>query len=356
MKSSYDAARLAASIIPEGTGETAEWNGYARTILEALLEKCFESGQTTNSELMGYVFDDSISHVRKFLTGTVASTYFAEGNERQLGSIRGILAKYLKPFTNLKGEAGADSFSIGDWMSEECDSWIFVTFRKDQLDALRPLIAAQIDTAAAALMSQETKLDRRVWFGLDEFPQIGQLANLESLLSQGRKTGACSILGMQTTASASMVYGRDKAQAMLANCGTWAVYKQGDADTAEYMSKFLGDEEIRRTVHSENKNTNLFKGSNDTKSTSEQIVRQRAIMPSELIQMAPLDCIVNVAGPLPPARTQVPIASAPANPQTAIQLAKNFRAMSIITASSRAALAGPAAAAEPEPVIDDTNL
>jgi type IV secretory pathway TraG/TraD family ATPase VirD4 len=142
----------------------------------------------------------------------------------------------------------------------------------------------------------------------------------------------------------------------MSNLGTWAIFAQGDPKTADYLSQYLGDEEIRRMVHSVNKNASLFKDSSHTKTASEQILRQRAVIPSELIQMPTLKCIVNVSGELPPARTRVPFATAPKEPQPAIQISKTFRPMQIVTASSRAALAAIASAAQPEPVIDDTNL
>lgn len=302
MRMGIDGARVAGSIIPEGSAGDKEWNGYARAILEATLERLFDSGQATNEALVGLVMGAGANEMRQFLAGSPAQSFFSEGNERMLGSIRGILSNFIKPLTYLHPQAGRDGFSIRRWIESDGDSWLFITFKKDQLDASSRLIAAQIDSAATAILSMESQLDRRVWFALDEFAQFGEVRQLEALLTQGRKYGVCGILGMQGLSQPSMVYGRERGQAILSGLGSWTVFRQADADSAEYMSKFLGDEEIRRVTHSISKNKD---GSSE--STGEQIVRQRAVMPGELMQLQQRTAIVNIAGPMPPAMTEIPL-------------------------------------------------
>lgn len=307
MRQSMDAARIAASMIPEGIGESKEWNGYARAVLEGILERCYETDQATNQALVYYALGANTKELAELCANTPAGIYFVEGNERQLGSIRGILASYIKPLTYLRPEAGRDSFSVRAWIENDGDTWLFVTYRKDQLDALRAMLAAQIDTACVTILSMESELSRRLWFSLDEFAQLGEIRQLEPLLNLGRKHGVCGILGMQGMTQPAMVFGRERAQAILAGLGTWTVFRQADAESADYMSRFLGDEEIRRQVSSNSTNKD-----STSSTTSEQILRQRAIMPGELMQMAVRRGIVNVAGPLPPAWTSIPL---PAEPQ-----------------------------------------
>lgn len=311
MRQSYDAARLASSMIPEGTGDSKEWNGYARAVLESILERCFESGQATNAALCWYAFGASSKELAKLCEGSPASPYFDDGAERMLGSIRGILSSYLKAYTYLNPNGGADSFSIRDHLekcfSEGRDSWLFVSYRDDQLQALKPMIAAAIDLAASAILSMKADLDRRCWFALDEFSTLGYINSIEALLTKGRKAGVCAILGYQSISQPRKTYGNDQAQTLLSCLGTWVVLKQPDADSAEYMSKYIGDEEARRWVASENQKD----GDKDSHGKTEQIVRQRAIMGSELANLAARRGLVNIAGPLPPAWTTIPIEPTP---------------------------------------------
>ena len=311
MRQSYDAARLAFSMIPEGTGESKEWNGYARAVLEAILERCFESGEATNAALCWYAFGATAKELAKLCEGSPASPYFDAGAERMLSSIRGILSKYVKAYTYLKPNAGVGSFSIRDHLercfSEGRDSWLFVSYRDDQLQALQPMIAAAIDLAASAILSMKADLDRRCWFALDEFSTLGYINSIEALLTKGRKAGVCAILGYQSISQPRKTYGRDQAQTLLSCLGTWVVLKQPDADSAEYMSKYIGDEQARRWVASENQKD----GDKDSHGKTEQIVRQRAIMGSELANLAARRGLVNIAGPLPPAWTTIPVEPTP---------------------------------------------
>jgi type IV secretory pathway TraG/TraD family ATPase VirD4 len=326
MRQAYDAARIAASMIPEGSGESREWNGYARAILEGILERCWETDQATNQALVYYALGANTKELAELCAGTPAAVYFVEGNERQLGSIRGILASYMKPLTYLRPEAGAQAFSIRSWIENEGDGWLFITFKKDQLDALQKMLAAQVDTAASAILSTDSQLDRRLWVSLDEFAQLGEIRQLEPLLAMGRKYGVCAVLGMQGMSQPAMTYGRERAQAVLASLGTWTVFRQADAESAEYMSRFLGDEELRREVSSTSTNKD-----STSSSTSEQIVRQRAVMPGELQQLPARRAIVNIAGPLPPATTtiQIPADKPQAQHIKAVEEAPDARAMQI---------------------------
>lgn len=346
MRQSFDAARIAASMIPEGSGESREWNGYARAVLEGILERCFENDIATNESLVYYCLGADTSELRELCQGTPAAVYFVQGNERQLGSIRGILASYIKPLTYLRPEAGKGrGFSIRNWVEAGGDTWLFLPFKKDQLDAIRSMLAAQIDTVATSILSTDSQLDRRLWIALDEFSQIGEIKQLEPLLALGRKFGVCAVLGMQAPAQPAMVFGRERAQSILASLGTWTVFRQGDADSAEYMSKFLGDEEIRRMVSGTSQGED-----SRSQSESEQIVRQRAIMPGELQQLRARVAVVNVAGPMPPAVTEIPLPTDRPGQEKVLALDESVpaRAMTVRAPAGLLTKAPPTAALTPK--------
>lgn len=308
MRQSYDAARLAASMIPEGHGDSREWNGYARTILETVLERLFERGETTNQALVYYLLAAPIEELADLCEGSAASAYFAQGAERMLGSIRGILSSYAKPYTYLDPAAGADAFSVRRWIEEDGGGWLFLTFRDDQLKAIRPTLAAILDIASSAVLSLPPDLDRRIWFALDEFATLGFINSIEPLLTKGRKNGAAVIIGIQAISQLRETYGREGAQTLLSCLSTWLVLKQPDAESAEYMSQYLGDEEARRIVAS-GSDGGLQGGRSE--GWSEQYVRQRAILPAELQNLEKRIGIVNIAGAIPPAWTEIPIIHLP---------------------------------------------
>lgn len=329
MRQSFDAARLAESMVPRGAGggDSEEWRGYARTLLRAILQRLFETGATTNQALVYFALSATPQELSALCAGTPAEPYFRQGLEKLLGSITSTLSTYIEPLTYLRPEAGADAFSIRKWAEEDGDGWLFISYRDDQLAAIAPLIASQIDTAASAVLSGEEDLERRTWFFLDEFATLGKINSVEPLLNKGRKYGVCAALGYQSIGQPRETYGREKAQAILSGLSTWVVLRQNDPESAEYMSLYLGDEEIRREIHSSSSNKDQT-----SENTAEQYLRQRAIMPAELQQLADLQALVNIAGPLPPAWTKIPLSETPkydSLPPKALEEVPNFKPMLI---------------------------
>lgn len=302
MRQPYDAARLAASMIPEGTGSAAEWNGYSRTVLEAVLESLFQRENPTNADLVYFLTISPLKDLADLVEGHAAQRFFAKLDSGMLASVMNIIISYIKPYSYLNPASGKNAFSIRKWVEDDGKDWLFLSFRDDQLQAIRPMIAAVLDIAASAVLSLPASRDRRIFFAIDEFASLGYVNSMEPLLTKGRKCGAVAMLGVQAISQPREIYGREKAQTLLSCLGTWLVLKQPDADTADYMSKFVGDEEIRRTVQS---------GSQQGGGWQEQISRQRAIIPSELQNLSPRIGILNIAGAIPPCWTTIPITQLP---------------------------------------------
>lgn len=62
--------------------------------------------------------------------------------------------------------------------------------------------------------------ERRIWFVLDEFPQLGRLDSFAQILEKGRSRGVCCILGVQDLSQLSALYGPDVTKTWIASVGT----------------------------------------------------------------------------------------------------------------------------------------
>lgn len=300
----WDCERLSQSIVPPAEGSEGEWKGYAQVLLSAILSKVWrENGK--NFDLTNLILTATSEELGETLKGTQAAQFFAAGSEKMLGSIRSILASYCQPFGYLKPDAGRDAFSITKFIQAEAaekhGAWLYFPVRDDSFKSFRPLIAGQIDIAISALLSVEDDEARRVWFMLDEFASWGRIASINDLLTKGRKKGGVGVLGVQAISQVRESYGMNGAQTLLSNLGTWATLRCGDSDTADFMSKNVGDEQVRRLVESTNHERQ--------KSVSEQVVVERVIMPADLKNLPDLVGILNIAGELPAGWIRVPISS-----------------------------------------------
>ena len=298
----WDADRIAKSLIPAGTGGAAEWNHYAQVLCSAALAKVWsEDGK--NHDLTSLLLSASNEELAEKLAGGDAAQLFAPGAERMLSSIRAITATYLKPLSYLDPSVGRDGFSITKFVQNEAKnksgSWLFFPARDDFFKTFRSLIAAQVDIAISALLSSADDESRRVWFCLDEFASWGKIESIDGLLTKARKKGGVGVLGLQSISQIREAYGKEGAQTLLANLGNWLTLRAGDAETSEFMSKNIGDEQVQRTNESRDKD--------DKKSTSKQVANQRSVMPAELQNLPDLEGILNIAGPLPAGWVTVPV-------------------------------------------------
>lgn len=316
LKSPQDCPALAKSLIPDGHGAEASWNDAAQTVLEGLLRKCWEAG-LTNAELYRLACVADTEELQQILAGTAAMTVV--GNARYFGEVRPGLGRYLRCFEYLDPAAGRNSFSVRDYITEE-SGWLFVTYTQEQRTALLPLIQCALDVASRAILSLphttgDRSKQRRTWFVLDELPLLGRIMSLIPLLTNGSKHGAAVIATAQTIALFRETYGHDATQTILATLGTWLTLRVSDAETAEYMSKSIGDEEVRRVVASGGKND-----SGKSNNWSEQHSTRRVVMPSQLQNLPRMHGYLNISGDLPvvavtlPITEQRPLAAPPFEP------------------------------------------
>lgn len=301
MRGVWDADRLAKSFIPDGHGDQGEWNFFAQQLFSAVLVRLWNRGNATNGELARILAIAESSEIRELVAGLPAQRMFDPGNERYLGSVLSIIGSYAKLLTWLDPTVGQDGFSIRNWIENETRGWIYMTYRDDQLATLRPLIAAWLDVAASAILAMNENRERRIWLALDEFAGLGKIQSIEPFLTKARKAGGCALLGLQAISQLHDTYGPKKAQTLLACLGTWLVLRQGDPETAEAMSLFVGDREVLR------QNESGSKGGDGSGNWSEQVTKTRLIMPSELQRLAPRHGFLSLLGPYPVCPVEMPI-------------------------------------------------
>ena len=302
MRSEFDADTLAKSLCPDKQGPDGEWQLYGQTLISAVLHRLYEAGTGTNAELVRLLTIAPADELAKVVEGLPAQAYFDAGASRMLSGIRAIVSSYIKPLAMLNPETGEHGFSIRRNIENHAGGWIFLPAQNDQLQTLKPLVAAQVDIAINALLSLSPSSTRRVWFAIDEFASWGRIQSIEPLLTKARKNGGCGALGIQSISQVRETYGRDNAQTLLSCLGTWLTLRAGDPETAEFVSKYIGDEEIRRVTEGGNK---------DGKSWNEQIAKQRAVMPAEMQNLPDRVGVLNIVGPIPAGWVTVPICERP---------------------------------------------
>ena len=86
---------------------------------------------------------------------------------------------------------------------------------------------------------------RRIWFLLDEFPQLGKLENFAQYLEVGRSKGLCVLLGLQDLSQLREIYARETADVWAAICGTYIVCRSQGVETVRWLVQFFGERSVR---------------------------------------------------------------------------------------------------------------
>lgn len=291
MAGPWDAESLAKSMVPDGVGDSKEWNSYAQTLVTSVLRKLVEKNQLSIKDLLYYVQAASLEELTPLLAGTPAAAQLV--SDKTFGSIRTIAANYLATYAYLTDND--NPFSVAKFIRAEKPGFLFLTYRDDQLDSLRNMISCALDVAARTILAMPANSERRVWLIIDEFASIGKVQSIEAVATKARKMGGCLLLGLQSVSQLQDRYGDKAAQTILSCLSSWLVLRCSDAETSDYVSKYIGETEISRMTTSES--TSDTGGGSDSR--NEQIQTQRAVMPVELQRLANLAGFFKLSGDYP---------------------------------------------------------
>ncbi len=336
----WDTKTMAKSLVPDRAGEGGEWSRYAQNLVAAILLYCWSQGKT-NGELYRLALVADQDELVDIVAGTAAAPYLSPGNERMLGSIRGVAGEALASLEYLRPTAGRDGFSIRRYVLNDKPGGrgrLFFPYMPDQRLALQSLVSACADVFSTAVMMLPESRDttaQRCFLVMDELSSLAKVASLEDFLTNARKHGGAAILGVQNIAQMYERYGRDGTQTMVSSLASWLILRTGsDEGTAEYMSKSIGDQQISRKVLSESLSSQPGSASHQ-----EQIVIERAVLPSEIQALPPLRGFARLAGH-PVARVQL-------TPTDAVLVAEPF----VPWTREAPAEVEAVAAAEPAPTV-----
>lgn len=323
----HELASFAKTIIPDPQGQADPfWSMAGRAIVQALFRHC----KTIDDVLRLAVMADQEELkevIRKAgLIGLV-------GPDKTLAGVRATLAAPLHKLgalrnVTLEEYAKGETFRIKEWVQNDNDRrWVFLLSNKSQFETLSPLLTLWTDIVVRAALSATPNPDRRIWLSLDELPSLGKLAALGPAMAEGRKFGLTAILGLQTIQQLRQIYGKEEASVLYGLPKNRLILRINDQETADEMSKELGEYQRRRITTSVNqstnqsvsrgttlggfgggigdsllegvfgsKNTTHTMGSSQGSSTSESLVIERAVLPSEIMQLPDLWGYVKTGG------------------------------------------------------------
>ncbi|SFQ70544.1 Type IV secretory pathway, VirD4 component, TraG/TraD family ATPase [Variovorax sp. OK605] len=297
IRTSFDCEQYAISLIPRSPSTEQEtWNSMGRTIVSETLAVLLRQGQGTTERLVHWLTTASNEDLRALLAGTPAAGCF-HGATETLASIRTVLTQYITPHKHLP----SGDFSFRDWLDDGQGS-LWITWREDMLQALKPLISCWVDVTCASVLSMPEDPARRMHLVCDELDSLEKLNYIVDAATKGRKKGLRIVPGVQSLAQLNNTYGRNDALT-LRNCFRSAFLcgiGELDTYTAEEFSRALGEHTVLRRAPS------LSLGSAGGKGTvSHRQDTERMVSPAEFHLLPNLTGYVKLAGDYPLARVSM---------------------------------------------------
>jgi type IV secretory pathway TraG/TraD family ATPase VirD4 len=299
LQASWDVEQLAASLIPLGEDSAGrEWRGYGRTLLGALLRRCWERGDTDARELWRLLAVAPSAELRELVAGTAAQPLLEAENARMFSSIRAVAVSAAAAFEHVQAQR-ARPFSVRLWVQGGGGA-LFMPYGAAQIAALRSVIAAWIRLAIFERMMHPGQ-ERRLWLVVDELDALGPIEGLKDALARLRKFAGVCVLGFQSIAQVSATYGGAEAQTIVENCGNTLILRCAGSEhggTSQFAARLIGEREVirRQLARSSDRGGPLGGDARRSRSVSQQQLLEPAVLPAELEQLPDLTGYVKTAG------------------------------------------------------------
>ena len=230
-------------------------------------------------------------------------TLRGNGPPERAGAARGRAGNHEQrsrlPFARLKTEKEAkEHWTAREWVKRR-QGWIFLTSTPETRETLKPLHSLWLDLLILRLLHQaDDPTVRRVWLVLDELATLQRLPQLETALTQNRKANTAILLGLQGKAQLETIYGHI-AETLLAMPWTALFFKTTEPDAAEWISRYLGVQEIERWRPSQTSGESGVQHRRDSKTrcrgavqppSRERLRNQRPRRTKGLLEVGKLHC------------------------------------------------------------------
>lgn len=273
-------ANLAKAVIPSAQGDNKYFSDAAQALLEVLLQ------QTNNiDDLVKAGLGESAPELAERLEA--AGLGGLVGNVKTFGSVRGNLAPYLRSLALLPPiPAGQEPISLEAFCERPAGRFVFLLTKRRNKDALRPIHQLYLTQLVNTALSLRPDPARRIWLFLDELPELLPSDAVATSLSQGRKFGLSTVMAVQAVGQMYDRVGHHEAAALLSMPKSRLILRVGDGESAELMSKEIGDRQIKRKT--ENHSSSTGQHASSSTSTSWQTTTERAVLASEIMALPDL--------------------------------------------------------------------
>lgn len=297
----YDVIAKSLFLSPDSKSEY--WYNCAKDVFRTGLVYLKRKSMTSNKELWEF-FSQSLEHMQAaFKTLPLgergALKHIDKEDSPASASIVSILQERIHFFYYLVDMDGDFSFrkfvrqqkkSVDDPFQIQPN--LYILNIEQYKSIFKPLMTLAIDTMIRETLSLPDDLNRRIFFILDELGSLYKMDSILELETAGRSKGACLICASQDLGRIEENYGKANLKTFYNNFNTNFTFRVREPETAEFLSKAIGEQNVIKQVQSRQMSPNEI---GDRKSISDQEKTERLILPTEFQELIDLRAIINIA-------------------------------------------------------------
>ncbi|HPB09495.1 MAG TPA: type IV secretion system DNA-binding domain-containing protein [Candidatus Cloacimonadota bacterium] len=270
------------------------WNNAAKDVFVAGLRFLRQEGATTNGDIWSFFslgLEDIIRHLKTLpIEDRGALKHIESKGSGPAASVISTLTEKIGFFRYLVGLDG--EFSFRDYIRQPGGGNLFLLNIKNYAETFRPLMTFAFDVMIRETLSlpdTNKQENRRIWFCIDEIGSLDQISVLFDLLTVGRSKGGCMVVANQDLGKIEDVYGRPNKMTFYNNFNTGFFLRLNDPDTAEFLSRSIGEREIIKRMEGRQLSPKDY---GDRKTINDQDKIEKLMLPSEFMHIPDFRAIV----------------------------------------------------------------
>ena len=240
-------------IIPPGDGDGAVFADNARRLLKAVLahlgelaslpaarDFIMEAGKVSELlEILSQSEKKSVQRIAFELKNTAS-------NERLLASIMTAMGRAFEFMDDerINAAIGVSDFSMREVLMKPKQA-VFLQFEQKYKSSLATLFGGTVAYVLRILQSTAREREHPVFVALDEIMNAAPIPKFSESLNTMRSAKMPLAMYLQSTQGLDRLYGPGSSELFMGSADLRVVFRVGDNETAEYISKQLGDTEVR---------------------------------------------------------------------------------------------------------------
>jgi type IV conjugative transfer system coupling protein TraD len=268
------------------------WEKSAEVVFTSCVEYLKDSNNNSLKALYSLTNSVSLKQLAAKLDKYDAKRYLSQNNEVTGNSILSVLATTVRPLSYLSEEVDSNKFSLKEYFQQikvGGRGWLFLATKPSNRELTMVLNACLLELAFVNLMEIGIDQDRKMWFVMDELSSLGKLPSLSTIMTEGRKYGACILAGLQSLNQLYSNYGQYDGSTIFGQFGTMFFFHNKEVLIGKMISEICGTE----TMTKQQKNTSFGANSyRDGQSYTELEKSKYLIEYSDLVKLGTGECYV----------------------------------------------------------------